>query len=106
MTESERLLEDDQRLLEVRVATADGVETDHMYPLRHVSEAQEVADVIQQRVENALAGRTPFLALQSPAVMYNPDHLVRVTFVVITREDLFEVFEEAEGRGPIGFRPS
>lgn len=106
MTESESLLEDDQRLLEVRVATADGVETDHMYPLQDVSEAQEVADVIQRRVENALAGRTPFVGLQSPAVMYNPAHIVRVGFEVITKEELFGVLEEAEGRGPIGFRPS
>ena len=65
-----------------------------------------MADNVQQKVEDAFSGITSYLVLPRPLVMYNPGHIVRVTFEVIARQDYTEVVGEAEGRGPIGFRPS
>ena len=97
--------EADDRLLVVRVATADGVETDHTYRPRHTSEAQELADIIQERIENAFVGTTPYLLLQDPAIMYNPDFIVRVAFELKRGEKVIEAVEQGEQRGPLGFRP-
>ena len=95
--------EADDRLLVVRVATADGVETDHTFRLQYTSEARELADIIQERIENAFAGTTPYLLLQNPAIMYNPDFIARVAFELARGEKVIEAVEENEDRGPMGF---
>ena len=73
--------------------------------LRHTSEAQELADIIQERIENAFVGTTPYLLLQDPAIMYNPDFIVRVAFELKRGEKVIEAVEQGEQRGPLGFRP-
>ncbi len=44
---------------------------------------------------------TTDLRLESPDVIYRPEHIVRVAFDLIRTEDLLE---EVEGREPMGFR--
>ena len=93
----------DELFLVVRVTTADGAVTGHMYPLEDAESAQIESQIglIQQDLEDSFAGREALLALAHPVVMYRPDYVVRVSFEVMASE---QPTSESEDRGAIGFR--
>ena len=86
----------------VSVATTDGVTTHHGYPLLDTSrEKASKVDPTLERIANVFEGRIPFLRLESPDVIYKPEHIVRVAFDLIRAEDMMK---EVPGREPMGFR--
>ena len=71
-------------VLRVKVVTTDGVPTDHTYPLPldGIAKMEEMVLGVASLVKDVLKGKSDYLPLHHPIVLYRADHVMRVHFEV------------------------